>query len=62
MDVFYGRKYKCEIYSLQIENRGDDLDCTKENVIRDNMYNLEMCRKHDCNYILMKENYHVDTE
>ncbi len=39
MDVFYGQKYKCEIYSLQIENRGDDLDCTKENVIRDSVKN-----------------------
>lgn len=43
-----------------IENRGNDADCTKENVIRDNIYNLEMCRKHGCNYILIDKNYETD--
>lgn len=45
-----------------IENRGDDPDCTTDNVIRDNAYNLTMCRKHGCNYILIEENYNVDIE
>lgn len=43
-----------------IENRGNDADCTKENVLRDNIYNLEMCRKHGCNYILIDKNYETD--
>lgn len=43
-----------------IENRGDDLDCTKENILKDNLYNLEMCRKHGCNYILIDDKYEVD--
>lgn len=45
-----------------IENRGDDLDCTQENIIRDNLYNLEMCRKYGCRYILTDVNYEVDIE
>lgn len=45
-----------------IENRGDDSDCTKENILRDNIHNLEMCRKYGCNYILIEENYNVDIE
>lgn len=45
-----------------IENRGDDLDCTKENLIRDNIYNLEMCRKHGCRYIMIDDNYETDTD
>ncbi len=45
-----------------IENRGDDLDCTKENLIKDNIYNLEMCKKYGCRYILINNNYKVDIE
>lgn len=45
-----------------IENRGDDLDCTKEVLLRDNIHNLEMCKKYGCNYILIDENYQVDIE
>ncbi len=47
-------------FSGVIENRGDDADCTKENVLRDNIYNLEMCRKYGCNYILIDKNYETD--
>lgn len=49
-------------FASVIENRGDDSDCTKENMIRDNIYNLEMCRKHGCRYILIDDNYEVDME
>lgn len=41
-----------------IESRKDD-DLTKENLIKDNTYNLEMCRKHGCNYILIENTYHI---
>lgn len=43
-----------------IENRGDDCDCTKENVLKDNIYNLEMCKKYGCNYILINNDYEKD--
>lgn len=45
-----------------IENRGDDSWCTKEIILKDNMYNLEMCRKYGCNYILIDKTYAVDIE
>lgn len=45
-----------------VENRGEDSDLTKEILLRDNIYNLEMCKKHDCNYILIEEDYIVDIE
>lgn len=41
-----------------IESRKDD-DLTKENLIKANTYNLEMCRKHGCNYILIENTYHI---
>lgn len=44
-------------YANIIENRGDDNDCTKENILKDNIYNLEMCKKYDCNYILIDDDY-----
>ena len=47
-------------FACVIENRGNDAECTKENVIRDNIYNLEMCRKHGCDYILIDKNYETD--
>ncbi|MFR5876685.1 MAG: adenylate kinase [Eubacterium sp.] len=40
-----------------IENRGDDCDCIKENILRDNIYNLEMCKKHGSQYILIYDDY-----
>ncbi len=43
-----------------IENRGEDSDCTKENILKDNIYNLEMCQKYGCNYILINDNYNDD--
>lgn len=60
----YIEKYFDDIkkFAGVIENRGDDTDCTKEKVICDNIYNLEMCRKHGCNYILIDKNYETDIE
>ena len=42
-----------------IEHRKTD-DLTKESIIKENTYNLEMCRKHDCNYILIDDVYEVE--
>lgn len=49
-------------YAGTIENRGDDSWCTKELVLEDNMYYLEMCKKYGCNYILIDESYQVEIE
>lgn len=45
-----------------IENRGDDLDLSKKSILKDNIYNLEMCKKYDCDYILIDDNYEVEIE
>lgn len=49
---------KC--YASTIENRGDDSWCSKDIVLRDNIHNLEMCKKQNCSYILIDSNYHID--
>lgn len=45
-----------------IENRGDDSYCTKEVVLRNNLENLELCKKYGCNYILIDHDYYFDIE
>lgn len=45
-----------------IENRGNDSDLTIEEIITDNRKNLESCKKHNCNYILIDKDYQVDIE
>lgn len=47
-------------YANVIEKRLDDSSCTKETVLEDNAFNLEMCRKYDCDYILIDNVYQVD--
>lgn len=47
-------------YANNIENRGDDTECTKEIILKDNIYNLEMCNKFGCPYILIDDEYEVD--
>lgn len=49
-------------YACTIENRLDDSYCTSNMLIDDNIHNLEMCKKYDCNYILIDSNYYVDIE
>lgn len=45
-----------------IEKRLDDSWCTKDSVLKENQHNYEMCKKYDCNYILIDEEYKVDIE
>lgn len=47
-------------YSCIIENRRDDLYCTKNLLLKENAHNLEMCKKHSCNYILIDKTYNTD--
>ncbi|MCM1466967.1 MAG: ATP-binding protein [Alistipes sp.] len=45
-----------------IEKRFDDSSCTKISLIKDNTYNFEMCKKFECNYILIDDVYQVEFE
>ncbi len=49
-------------YAGVIENRGEDEDCTPENVRRDNAKVLEQCREAGVKYILIDEEYQVDIQ
>ncbi len=49
-------------FAAIIENRGDDCWYTKEIILKDNIQNLEMCKKYGCNYILIDDNYEVDID
>lgn len=51
-----------KVFACVIENRGDDCECTKEMILRDNIQNFEMCKRYGCNYILIDDNYEVDIE
>lgn len=63
MSEYYIEKHFEDIkgFANVIENRGDDCDCTKENMLKDNIYFLEMCKKYNCNFILIDDNYEMDT-
>lgn len=54
----------CDIkkYASVVENRGDDEDCTIENVLRDNAKILEQCHNYKVNYLLIDMEYQVDIE
>jgi gluconate kinase len=43
-----------------IEKRLDDSGLSKEELIRDNLQNLELCKKFGCEYILIDEGYHIE--
>ena len=45
-----------------IEQRLDDSGLNMEELLRDNAYNLRMCREHGCEYILLEEEYSVSVE
>ena len=49
-------------FASVIENRGDDSWCSKDILLRDNMYNLEMCQKYGCRYILIENDYNVNID
>lgn len=49
-------------YVNTIESRLDDSYCTIESMIEENVENLQMCKKYDCNYILIEDEYKVDID
>ena len=53
---------KSKKYANIIEDRLDNLWCTKDSVLHENVKNFEMCKKYNCNYILIDDSYQVDIE
>lgn len=47
-------------FASVVEDRGEDEDCTIENVLRDNARVWELCQAYHANYILIDEKYQVD--
>ena len=47
-------------YASVIENRGDDEDCTLENVLKDNAQVLELAQEHNVDYVLIDDKYEID--
>ena len=48
-------------YACIIEQRMDDSDCTMETALQDNAQALDMCKKFEANYLLIDDDYHIDT-
>ncbi len=48
-------------YANIIENRLDD-DCTIDGLLQDNMRLLELCKKHNANYVLIDDEYKIDID
>ena len=46
-------------HASDVEQRLDDSGLSMEELIRDNLRNLELCRKHGCDYILIDGDYRV---
>lgn len=49
-----------QAFASVIEDRGDDEDCTKENMLKDNAECYELCKEHGCEYVLIDDVYDVD--
>ena len=49
-------------YADVSERRIDDSWCTVDSVLEENARYLEMCRKYDCNYILIDDRYEVEID
>lgn len=49
-------------YASVIEQRLDDPECTIGSVLRDNALTLDMCKRHNANYLLIDDEYCVDPE
>ncbi len=48
-------------YASVIENRVDD-DCTIDGVLQDNAKILQLCKKHNANYVLIDDEYKIDID
>ena len=48
-------------FASVIENRLNDV-CTIDNLLQDNMQLLELCKKHNANYVLIDNEYKIDID
>ena len=48
-------------YENVIENRLDD-DCTIDSLLQDNAQVLELCQKHNANYVLIDDEYKIEID
>lgn len=49
-------------YANSIEHRLDDTDLSIDSLIRENLENLRLCEKNDCDYILIRDKYEPKIE
>ena len=49
-------------HANDIEQRLDDSDLNKEDLIRDNLHNLTQCQAHGCPYLFIDDSYHITPE
>ena len=63
MSEEYIRNHFADIkkYANAIEQRLDDEECTMEHVLADNAEMLNLARKHKVNYILIEDQYEINT-
>lgn len=64
MSDIYIKKHFEDIkkYANVIENRLDDEYCTLESVLADNAHVLELCQKHNVNYVLIDDEYSINID
>lgn len=53
---------KIRNYANVVEQRLDDSDLNIEQLVEEHSFNLAMCNKHGCEYILIDENYEAEIE
>ena len=53
---------KISNYANVVEQRLDDSDLNIEQLVEAHSFNLEMCHKHGCEYILVDEDYETEIE
>ena len=51
-----------EKYACEIEKRVDDSWCTKQFLLEENAYYLDMCQKYKYTTVLIDESYKVDVD
>ena len=51
---------KIKRYAGVVEHRLDDTCCTMESVLEDNVHYLELCKRHQTDYVLIEDEYKIE--
>ncbi len=51
---------KIKQYACVVEQRLDDTCCTMESVLEDNAHYLELCKRHQTDYVLIEDEYKIE--